>query len=59
MFVAELAQVMDLPEERYAPLSCIMDKHCDRLTENRRRPGRNEARRQRSKCYKFILGFGL
>lgn len=37
-FVAELAQVMDLPEENYAPLSRIMDIQLERLIlEDRRR----------------------
>ena len=38
-FVADLAQVLDLPEEQYAPLSRIMDKHFDRLLESRSRNG--------------------
>jgi hypothetical protein len=32
-FVAELAQVIDLPEEQYEPLSRIMDRQLDRLGE--------------------------
>lgn len=44
-FVSELAQVLDLPEEQYAPLSRIMDKHFDRILESRSRNGWNEAYR--------------
>jgi hypothetical protein len=32
-FVAELAQVIDLPEDQYEPLSRIMDRQLDRLGE--------------------------
>jgi hypothetical protein len=44
-FVVELAQVMNLPEEQYEPLSRIMDRQLDRLVESRRRLNWDEIRR--------------
>lgn len=44
-FVATLAQMLDLPEDQYATLSHIMDRHLDRILESRGRSRRDEDRR--------------